>query len=414
MSKKPTNSNTVGSPSISARRLGTEQIEEHNSTKKQKTEDYQYSDHDPSGFEDARDISGTILLPTLPNAPLKTRQNKQKLAPVRLRLNHALNFVENEVFDSKLIDYSQGYENSQVYSLKFKNHMESVLEILKKQLPKNSLIAEVGCGKGDFLEMVQADGYFKIRGYDASYDGHNKSIEKRYLNNSDEVRCDIVVLRHVLEHVHQPYEFLSMLKAVFGTAKIYIEVPNYDWIIANNTFFDITYEHVNYFSQNSLNMLFAEETKSHGLLLDDQYQYIISNLSALNAEFNIHYKSNYWSFVSFNDLFPIMRRDINQFNDAAHNRAVFLWGASTKGCLFLAHCANQKRLVDKVRFAIDQNPKKIGKYLPGSLVAIKSKQEFFAAAKPGDLLLISNPTYTDEIAAEIKLAGLKGIEIKAL
>jgi hypothetical protein len=292
--------------------------------------------------------------------------------------------------------------------------MESVLEILKKQLPKDSLIAEVGCGKGDFLEMVQADGYFKIRGYDASYDGHNKSIEKRYLNNSDKVYSDIVVLRHVLEHVLQPYEFLSMVKAVFGTAKIYIEVPNYDWIISNNTFFDITYEHVNYFSQNSLKMLFKQEARVHGLLLDDQYQYIISNTSSLNADFDLHYKSNDWTFVSFNDLFPNMLQDINRFDEAAYGRSVFLWGASTKGCLFLAHCASQKRLVDKVKFAIDQNPKKIGKYLPGSLIAIKPKQAFFAAAKPGDLLLISNPAYKDEIAAEVNLAGPKGIEIKTL
>ena len=66
-------------------------------------------------------------------------------------------------------------------------------------------------------------------------------------------------------------------------AKIYIEVPNYDWIVANQTFFDITYEHVNYFSQMSLNKLFDVSNTTQGLLFDDQYQYLIADLSTLNS-----------------------------------------------------------------------------------------------------------------------------------
>ena len=126
--------------------------------------------------------------------------------------------------------------------------------------------------------MIEQSGYFKVKGYDASYDGNNKSIEKRYLNSSDRIDADLVVLRHVLEHVPKPYDFLAMLKTIFGQAKIYIEVPSYDWIVANKTFFDITYEHVNYFSQRALKQLFESSTTQHGLLFDDQYQYVISDL----------------------------------------------------------------------------------------------------------------------------------------
>jgi hypothetical protein len=98
----------------------------------------------------------------------------------------------------------------------------------------------------------------------------------------------------------------------------------------------------------------------------------------------------------------------------AIGRSVFLWGAATKGCLFLAHCSNQKLLLDKVCFAIDQNPRKIGKYLPVSYVEIRSKQDLFDMAKPDDILIISNPAYKDEIAEELKIAGLGGIEIVTL
>ena len=40
----------------------------------------------------------------------------------------------------------------------------------------------------------------------------------------------MVVLRHVLEHIPKPYEFLLLLKSVFKKSKIYIEVPEFNWI----------------------------------------------------------------------------------------------------------------------------------------------------------------------------------------
>jgi nucleoside-diphosphate-sugar epimerase len=406
--------NVCSGKPISVRRLAEQRIKERSAPIKLNLGYYPYNDYEPIAFWGVRDIGETLYLPTLPNAPLKTKQQNQSLAPMRLRLNTRLNFVENEAFDNSLIDYSEEYENSQAHSIKFQKHMKSVLEMLKQQAKKDSLIVEVGCGKGDFVEMVQADGFFKIQGYDASYEGNNAAIEKRYLNQSDRIKADLVVLRHVLEHVPNPYNFLTMLKAVFGNTKIYIEVPNYDWIVAKKTFFDITYEHVNYFSQLSLKKLFDVSTSTHGLLFNDQYQYVVSDLSTLNIEFNDLYQSKHWQYVSFADLFPNLRADIKRLDDVAQDRSVYIWGAATKGCLFLAHCASSNQLIDKVAYAIDQNPQKTGKYLPGSLIQIKSKQDFLKSTEGDALLIVSNPAYKDEIANELKAAGLNHILIETL
>jgi nucleoside-diphosphate-sugar epimerase len=399
---------------ISVRRLAEQRMKERDAHIKLNLGCHPYPDYEPMAFWGVRDIGETLYLPTLPNAPLKTKQQTQSLAPMRLRLNTRLNFVENEAFDGSLIDYSEDYENSQAHSVKFKAHMKSVLTLLKQQIKKDSLVVEVGRGKGDFVEMLQANGFFKIHGYDASYDGNNPAIEKRYLKESDRIKADLVILRHVLEHVPNPYNFLSMLKAVFGNVKIYIEVPNYDWIVTNKTFFDITYEHVNYFSPQSLKKLFDASTTTHGLLFDDQYQYVVADLSSLNIEFNELYESKQWEYVSFIDLFPTLRADIERLDTVAQGRSVYIWGAATKGCLFLAHCASSSRLIDKVAFAIDQNPQKIGKYLPGSLIQIKSKHDFFKSTTGDALLIVSNPAYKDEIADEVKMAGLTQIQIETL
>ena len=71
-------------------------------------------------------------------------------------------------------------------------------------------------------------------------------------------------------------------------------------------------------------------------------------------------------------------------------------------------------VIDKIKFAIDQNPKKIGGFLSGTGIPIKSKNAFFDSATSGDLVVISNPVYADEIRAEIESSGLTNIEIEIL
>ena len=140
-------------------------------------------------------------------------------------------------------------------------------------------------------------------------------------------------MRHVLEHVQNPYKFLSMLKTVFCNAKVYIEVPNYDWIVANKTFFDITYEHVNYFSQVSLKKLFDPKTTTHGLLFDEQYQYILADLKTLNIQFHDLYEAKHWEYVSFNDLFPNLRADISGWI-LLHKVGLFIYGVQQRKAAF--------------------------------------------------------------------------------
>ena len=162
--------NVCSGNAVSVRRLAEERIRERSSPIQLNIGYFPYYDHEPMAFWGIRDIAETIYLPALPNAPLIRKEERQDLAPIRLRLNTRLNFIENEAYDPALLDYSSRYENSQAHSIKFLAHMKSVLDLLKKQLKKGSRIVEIGCGKGDFVEMVQADGFFKIKGFDAAYE----------------------------------------------------------------------------------------------------------------------------------------------------------------------------------------------------------------------------------------------------
>ncbi|NRB18916.1 MAG: methyltransferase domain-containing protein [Rhodobacteraceae bacterium] len=358
----------------------------------------------------------TVLhLPTTPNNPLLNPQAFQKVGPMELRFNKDLSFMENHRFDETATYYDSDYENSQAHSAQFKSHMQKVLDLLVGTYSQGSRLVEVGCGKGDFLELAEATSHFDCIGYDETYSGSNPKIEKRYLVVGDKIECDIVVLRHVLEHIPQPQNFLKMLKSIFGEADIYIEVPNLDWILKNNTFFDITYEHVNYFSQKALADLFGQRVKKSQLCFDDQYQYVIADLGCLDDTFNRSYASDAWQMVSIEEMFPQLECQIEELDGlVGPNGTCYFWGAATKGCMFLWHAYRLGRLVDCVPYAIDINPGKQGRWLPGSLVPIAGPDLFFQDAKPGDVLAISNPAYKDEILAQLRDHKLDFISIYCL
>lgn len=408
------NFNICSGKPVSIRKLVEEHIKHRNSEIKLNQGYYPYSKHEPMAFWGKRDIGDTRYLPVLPNAPLINTDDNHTLGPIRLRRNTKLDFIENEAFEDGLINYSENYENSQAHSVLFTQHMQSVTNLLKDTFPYGSSLVEVGCGKGDFLEMVESDGHFETSGYDASYNGNHPRIYKRYLNSSDNLNADVVIIRHVLEHVKDPYMFLFMLKHVFGDANVYIEVPNLNWIIDNETFYDITYEHVNYFSQKSLCMLFDQITFSSGLLFNEQYQYVLTNFGSLSENFLRYYREDCWDLISFDDLFPNIESFVKHIEDLSGSKHIYIWGAATKGTLLLAHFMNHTKLIEKVRFAIDQNPQKIGRYIPGSQVPIKSREEFASTVRSGDLLLVSNRNYLKEINEFIDECSIRDIKIEAL
>ncbi|MEN4922741.1 class I SAM-dependent methyltransferase [Achromobacter spanius] len=355
-----------------------------------------------------------LRVPTVPNCPVEA-EGEQSFGLMSLRRNERLDFVENGEFDPSIAVYDDNYQNSQAHSPKFQDHMRSVLELLKAQLPAGSKLVEVGCGKGDFLELAIGDGHFQAYGYDATYEGNSPRIEKRYLDDEDRIDADLVVLRHVLEHIQRPHEFLQLLRKIFGDALVYVEVPSLDWILANQAFFDVTYEHVNYFSTTALAQLFDDRVRLQGRLFEEQYQFVIAPLKEVSSAFGEAYRDETWEMLDFNSLFPDLANRIDTISTGLKESSrIFIWGAATKGCMFLLHYLRLGRPRNRIAFAIDINPAKSGKFLPGSLVPIHSPETFFSTVTDQDLLLICNPNYAAEIRQQLEEAGLAGLRVECI
>lgn len=359
-----------------------------------------------------------MFFPPLLNAPLKHPEDDRALVEFRLRMNFTLDFLENDKFDPSLVAYDEDYQNSVAQSPTFIKHLQQVSDLISQNFDKSTRIIEVGCGKGDFINVLEQNGFTELVGFDTAYEGENKRIKRRYLDDGEQTEAQLVILRHTLEHIPQPYDFLSKLKQINqNRGYIYIEVPCLDWIRTNNAFFDIAYEHVNYFSLNALTALFNNKYLAKGHLFGHQYIFVIAKLEDISEDFEREYNNPAnWEYADFKKLFPRFLSFLHEVEKKAQNAPqVFLWGGAGKAGSFLHHCKYlAPELLRKLVFAVDINPKKVGKYLPSSLVRIASKDEFFYRASNLDLLLIANPVYTDEIMEELERRNLSDLEILVL
>lgn len=198
---------------------------------------------------------------------------------VQLVEDQRTGLVYNGAFRPELMAYDAHYQNEQALSPLFQAHLESVSSIIDRCMGRDSIV-DVGCGEGFFLEMPLGQG-FDVTRFDPTYEGNNPKILKHYFEPGVGIKANGLVLRHVLEHIRDPVSFLHQLKtANGGSGKIYIEVPSFDWICEHRAWFDIFYEHVNYFRLADFKRMFGEVIES-GKVFGGQYLYVIAELSSL-------------------------------------------------------------------------------------------------------------------------------------
>jgi Methyltransferase domain len=290
--------------------------------------------------------------------------------------------IYNAKFHAELVVYDANYQNEQACSPFFKHHLESVSQIIDRNMGRDSII-EVGCGKGVFLEMLLSKG-FDIVGFDPTYEGTNPKVTKRYVPRVG-LRANGLVLRHVLEHIHDPFNFLLQLKeANGGGGKVYIEVPCFDWICKHRAWFDIFYEHVNYFRISDFYRMFESILES-GHLFGGQYLFVIAELATLTKP-----KLSVRNCVKFPHNFA---DSVAVLSGTTHDRTA-IWGAASKGVIF---ALLKERAGQRISTVIDINPAKQGKYLPSTGLLIKSPSEGLGALPTRSTIYVMNSNYLEEI-----------------
>lgn len=341
-----------------------------------------------------------------------------KTGALAIRHCEACGFAWNAAFDADKIVYGPGYDNAQGYSPQFQAHLDQRIDAILAEFPDGRPInvIEVGAGQGDFLKRLAARAGGRIRravGFDPAWKGADGAridngsgaeiaMYRRYFDGeaaaiTASVEPDLVLSRHVIEHVSEPMDFLRAIRAgIVGrpATKLILETPDIDWILRHGAFEDLFYEHCSIFSPHS--MAVALRSAGYGdiaveTVFGDQYLWSIARFEA--------------DSVAAQDIAPVERSTFSSDELAGEWReridrwrmeggTVAIWGAGAKGMTFA-------QIVDpgagRIAAIIDMNPNKQGKFIGVTGHRIVSPNDL-AALAPSQIVVM-NPNYATEIRA---------------
>lgn len=300
---------------------------------------------------------------------------------IRIVENQDTGLIYNEAFRPEVMDYDENYQNEQAVSPYFQNHLDQVAEIIGRSMGTEQLV-EVGCGKGFFLEKLLGHG-FDVTGFDPTYEGDNPRVKREYFGPDTGVKGKGLILRHVLEHIPDPVDFLFRLnEANGGNGKIYIEVPCFEWICERKAWFDIFYEHVNYFRLSDFHRIFGTVIES-GHIFRGQYIYVVAELGSLRRPVRDPSDG-----IELPEDFSASLEGLGKHDTG------MIWGAASKGVIF---ALMRERAGKPVEGIIDINPAKHGKYLAVTGLRVEPPEQGLAQLSDGGTIFVMNSNYLDEI-----------------
>ena len=340
---------------------------------------------------------------------------------VKLGFCDRCGFITNTLFDSKWSAYAPNYEDQQSYSPTFnKFSLKLANHLIDKYDLHNKDIIEIGCSKGDFLLLLCELGNNRGVGIDPSVvPGRVNSeaadrvtfIQDYYSEKHSEYVGDFICCRHTLEHIQPTSEFIKTVRKSIGDRDtvVVFEIPDNTRVLKEQAFEDIYYEHCSYFSPGTLARLFRDsgfEVTDLYCEYGDQYLLIEAKPIAIPSE-KIH---------PFEESVADVAADVKLFTDKisdkleywknyldeaqAKQEKVVVWGSGSKCVAFLTTL----KTIDKIEYAVDINPHRHGKFIPGVGKEIMAP-EFLKTYQP-DKVIVMNAIYTEEISEMLKDMGV--------
>ena len=342
---------------------------------------------------------------------------------LRLGFCEACEHIFNYAFNPDLLAYDRAYENSLHFSPRFRQYAEALADrLISAHDLTGKRVIDVGCGKGDFLELLCAKGVGEGIGFDPSYEDRLASEEAArritivrdlYSPRYAGYQADLVSCRHVLEHVQRPRRFMQTVRQAigenFGTA-VFFEVPNVLFTLRDLAIWDLIYEHCSYFSPASLTYLFD----ACGFEIQDVSDVFAGQYLTIEAFPKEEAASNGGSVTTATlslsqDVAAFARHYVEKvdawkrrLSEAEQKkRRVVVWGAGSKGVTILNILAAR----EQVEYVVDINPRKQDKYVAGTGQKIVPP-EFLRTYEP-DMVILMNAIYEDEVRQTMSEMGLE-------
>jgi SAM-dependent methyltransferase len=304
-------------------------------------------------------------------------------------------------------EFYTNYDNGS--SVKREPHLHKLLNQLSSILNTDARIIDIGCNDGKFLSYLRDTGFTNLVGLEPTKNMSSAAIASGFkvfntfldVSTADEIvlsegKFDCVVIRQVLEHIANLENFgLAIQRLVKPGGVIAIEVPDAE-LNFRGPDYALWEEHVNYFTIRSLEIFL----QLNGIKLVDSYVSIFSGLCLTVLGRKVDVGSELFSLEPTNDSISVdflsfkrwsnrfltfqenVKKEIESYNKQGFK--VVLYGVGSRSSPFL----NIVGICDMLSFAIDDDPRKQGKFLPGSNIEIVSREIGFGRLNGQTLVLL--------------------------
>lgn len=259
-------------------------------------------------------------------------------------------------------------------------------------------IIEVGCGQGEFIEVLKE---FPVEVYGIEHNtdlvkiaiGKGLNVKKGFIENENDLiedgPYDAFLSFNFLEHQPHP---VGMLKGIYNNLKAdgigLITVPSFEYILENNSYYELIRDHLAYYTFDSLNYLCnmcGFEVLESDMINRDTLSVVVRKKRRYNIDdLNLCYEKLKTEFFGFCEKMKAQQKNI------------YIWGASHQGFTL----CSSLQCSDYIEGIIDSAPFKQGKYAPASHIQIISPED--AKNRQIDCIIITAPGYTKEIAGIIR------------
>ena len=333
-------------------------------------------------------------------------------------------FSESEIFGEDYVYYSSYSDSWLDHSKKFADEISVELS-----LGEDDLVLEIASNDGYLLQYFSSRN-IKVLGVEPTAGpakiaiSQNIPTEIQFLGKNTALALrdrgispKLIVANNVLAHVPNLRDFVEGISLLANDQTVItIEFPHLLKMIRNCQFDTIYHEHFSYLSVTSMRPLFLSfglsiidirEIGTHGgslrlyLMKNSKFQAneLVERFIQSEAEYDPRLDNVKEKFSQ--EVLKIRHNLLSEFekwNEAGFK--VIAYGAAAKGNTLLNFCGIDSSMI---RFAVDRNPRKQGRLLPGSNIPIMSEDSL--DCKTFDVVLILPWNISQEIADQ--LVGFK-------
>lgn len=274
-------------------------------------------------------------------------------------------------------------------------------------LKTGARILEIGCFDGAFLSLLG-------KGYDllgaepnpmgrVASERYGVQIVPKYFSADDfeTESLDLVIMRHLIEHIPNPQEILKECKQVLKPdGRLFIETPWIEHTLRGNVIGNFYHQHLHYFSRESLSILLQSvgfHIIAHGI--KDFRQFVVAEPSEISktpeapAAYAETVHSLFHAYRSFSQDLSLALQDWLNFS----NETLAVYGASSTATGIIHLMAGA---MDRVSYVVDGDPRKRDMVLPATEAIVREPD--YLLKMPVGAVLIASDLFKNEILATIQ------------